>query len=225
MQSESVAAAVAEVRREIAAHASRHGVTLCAVTKGFGVDAIRLARDAGCEAIGENYAQELQSKMTELGDEPRPEVHFIGRIQSNKIRLVAPWVAVWQTVDRGDIIAEIARRAPAGTRIMIQVNAALESGKGGCRPEDVPALLAAAADNGIVVDGLMTMGPTSQDPDDTRRTFRAVRRLADGHGLVGCSMGMSGDLRIALEEGSTLVRVGTRLFGERPVRPSPTGVL
>lgn len=225
MQSDLVTAAVAEVRREIAAYASRPGVALCAVTKGFGVDAIRLARDSGCEAVGENYAQELQAKMTQLGDEPHPEVHFIGRIQSNKIRLIARWVAVWQSVDRPEIVAEIARRAPAGVRIMIQVNAALESGKAGCRPEDVPALLAAAADNGIVVDGLMAMGPTSQDPDDTRRVFRTVRRLADEHGLVGCSMGMSGDLRIALEEGSTLVRVGTRLFGERPVRPSPTGVL
>lgn len=195
------------------------------MTKGFGAGAIRLARDAGCEAIGENYAQELQSKMTELGIEPRPEVHFIGRIQSNKIRLVAAWVAVWQTVDRREIIAEIARRAPAGARIMIQVNAAMESAKGGCRPDEIPALLAAAADNGIVVDGLMTMGPTSQDPEDTRLVFRTVRRLADDHGLVGCSMGMSGDLRIALEEGSTLVRIGTRLFGERPVRRSPAGVL
>lgn len=225
MQSDLVAAAVAEVRGEIAAHASRPGVKLCAVTKGFGVDAIRAARDAGCDAIGENYAQELQTKMVELGDEPRPETHFIGRIQSNKIRIVAPWVDVWQTVERAEIIAEIARRAPVGTRIMIQVNAAMEPGKGGCRPEDVPDLIAAAATHGVGVDGLMAMGPTSQDPEHTRRTFRAVRRLADEHGLVHCSMGMSGDVRIALEEGSTVVRIGTRLFGDRPVRPSPTGVL
>lgn len=225
MQPDLVAAAVAEVRREIAAHASRPGVLLCAVTKGFGIDAIRIARDAGCDAIGENYAQEMATKIAALGAETHPEVHFIGRIQRNKIKVAAPWVAVWQTVDRVDVLVDIARRATGPVRVMVQVNAAQEAGKGGCRPEEVSDLLAAAAVHGATVDGVMTMGPTSQDPELTRRAFRTARRLADDLGLTHCSMGMSGDLRIALEEGSTLVRLGTRLFGERPLPPLSTGIL
>lgn len=225
MQLEAVIAAVAEVRRDIAAWASRPGVRLCAVTKGFAADAIRAAREAGCDAVGENYAQELIGKMITLGNESRPEVHFIGRIQSNKVRALAPHVAVWQSVDRTSVIAEIGRRAPAGTRVMIQVNTTDEPDKSGCFPGDVGALVAAARTHGLVVDGVMTMGPTSQDPDATRAAFALARRIADEHGFVACSMGMSGDLRIALEEGSTLVRIGTRLFGQRPVAPLPSGVL
>jgi len=124
-------------------------------------------------------------------------------------------VDVWQSVDRDSIVDELAKRA-GGARIFVQVNATDEPDKGGCSINDVEGLVERARSRGLEVLGLMTVGPTNGDPKGTRRAFALVRALADQLGLSGCSMGMSGDLDIALEEGTTLVRVGTALFGERP---------
>jgi hypothetical protein len=133
------------------------------------------------------------------------------------VRQLAGRVDVWETVDRMRLVAEIARRAPGAT-VLIQVDTAGEQGKGGCAPAAVADLVGAARATGLVVDGLMTVGPTAGGPEAARPGFRLVRRLADDLGLATCSMGMSGDLEVAVEEGATEVRVGTALFGTRAPR-------
>ena len=214
MDESAVAQRLANLRRLVAAGATRGPVAVCAVTKGFGPEAVTLAHRLGCDAIGENYAQEAITKITAVGS-AHPPVHFIGRLQSNKIRSLVGVVSVWQSVDRASIVEEIAKRS-AGARIYVQVNATGESDKGGCEPRGVAGLVEQAQRSGLVVHGLMTVGPTDEDPQRTRDAFASVRALADQLGLVGCSMGMSGDLEIALAEGTTMVRLGTALFGERP---------
>jgi PLP dependent protein len=209
---ESVIERVADVRRRIAAAGGRD-VRLVAVTKTFGVEAVQAAMAAGCDGIGENYAQELVAKLGDL--DPLPLVHFIGQLQSNKVRVVAPYVAVYETVDRTSLAAEIARRHPGAT-VLVQVHTSAEPGKGGCRPEEVPVLVEETRAMGLDVAGLMTVGPTLGGPSAARAGFRVVRGLVDQLGLRVCSMGMSDDLEVAVEEGSTQVRVGSALFGPRP---------
>jgi pyridoxal phosphate enzyme (YggS family) len=206
-----------EVRRRL--DASSGDVVLVAVTKTFPSDAWAAVVRAGGRDVGENYAQELMTKSRDYAerfpDLPRPRVHFIGRLQSNKVRGLANVVDLWQTVDRTSLIVEIARWAP-GAHVLLQVNATGEPDKGGCPPEQVGALVAEARGMGLVVDGLMVVGPTDGDPDRTRQAFADVGRLADHEGLAVRSMGMSADLEIAVDEGSTMVRVGSALFGDRP---------
>jgi pyridoxal phosphate enzyme (YggS family) len=192
-------------------------VELVAVTKGFGADAVAAAASAGCRSIGENYAQELLSKRDAIAAARPVALHFIGRLQSNKVRQVAALVDVWETVDRPGLIAELARRAPGAT-VLIQVNTTGEADKGGCRPDDTAGLVAAGREAGLDVDGLMPVGPTTGGPEAARPGFRRVRRLVDALGLRTCSMGMTDDLEVAIEEGTTRVRVGTALFGPRPRR-------
>lgn len=213
MDEAAVARRLGHLRELLGAQATRGPVTVCAVTKGFGPDAMRLAHRLGCDAVGENYAQEAVTKLAEVGDE-HPPLHFIGRLQSNKVRSLANLVAVWQSVDRVGLIDEIAKRAPAA-RIYVQVNATGEPDKGGCEVIDAASLVDRARAAGLMVEGLMVVGPTVPHEAETRRAFATVRRLADDLALQGCSMGMSGDLEIALAEGATLVRVGSALFGDR----------
>ena len=144
-------------------------------------------------------------------------MHFIGQLQTNKVRQLAGLVDVWESVDRPRLVAELARRAP-GARVLVQVDTTGEEGKGGCPIADVPALVRTATDAGLAVAGLMTVGPTEGGPEAARPGFRAVRALVDELGLTTCSMGMTADLDVALEEGSTEIRVGTALFGPRPPR-------
>ena len=207
----SVAESLQRVRDRIAAAGGDESVAVLAVTKGFDAEAIEAALAAGCTAIGENYAQELLAKRAALA---AAEVHFIGRLQSNKVRSLAGVVQVYESVDRLSVIHELARRDP-GARILVQVNATGETGKGGCAPDDTASLVGHAIDSGLDVRGLMTVGPTFGPPSDARPAFRTVRALADRLGLVECSMGMTADLEVAVEEGSTEVRVGTALFGPR----------
>ncbi|MFZ9397370.1 MAG: YggS family pyridoxal phosphate-dependent enzyme [Ilumatobacteraceae bacterium] len=190
-------------------------VTVIAVTKAFGVEALRAAVAAGCRDIGENYAQELVDKMREYGDHDRPTVHFIGRLQSNKVKMLAPVVDVWQSVDRASLVDEIARRAP-GARIFVQVNATGEADKGGCDPGLVPELVETARARGLRVEGLMVVGPTDGDPQRTATAFTKVAALAREVGVSELSMGMSDDLDLALDAGSTMVRIGSAIFGGRP---------
>jgi hypothetical protein len=212
----TVADRLAEVRRRIERAGGGPEVAVLAVTKGFGPEAMAAVVAAGCPAVGENYAQELLAKLDALGalDVPRPEVHFIGRLQSRKVRTVAGVVDVWQSIDRSVLVDEVAKRAP-GARIMVQVNVSDEPQKGGCTPAEAPGLVAAARGAGLEVEGLMTVGRTGP-PDAAREGFRMLRRLADEVGVRQRSMGMSEDLEVAVSEGSTMVRVGTALFGERP---------
>ncbi len=194
---------------------------LLPVTKAFGVEAVRAVLAAGMTDVGENYAQELLDKNGELreesGNEGRPSPirwHMIGGVQRNKVQRLVGIVSLWQTVDRPELVDEMIRRAPSA-RIMIQVDPAGTPGKGGCPPADVEGLVTRAVDGGLEVAGLMTVGVMG-DRDATGAAFRTVSRLADDLELPERSMGMSDDIELAVEHGSTMVRVGRALFGERP---------
>jgi pyridoxal phosphate enzyme (YggS family) len=204
---------VASVRRRVRELTDRE-VTLVAVTKSFGADAVHAASVAGCDAIGENYAQELLAKAPEFP--ARMPVHFIGRLQSNKVRSLVGVVDVWETVDRPSLAAEIGKRSgETPARVLLQVNTTGEGSKGGCEPRDLAALLEASALAGLRVEGVMTIGPTGASVEECRASFRTLRHLADEHGLADCSMGMSDDWETAVEEGATIIRLGSALFGAR----------
>ena len=209
-----VALRVQQIREEVA-RASSTPVAIIAVTKTFGHDAIRAAVAAHCNAVGENYAQEVLAKVEES-----PfglPVHFIGAIQSNKVRQLAPYISLWQGVDRESVISELGKRAP-GAEILLQVNTTNEDTKSGVPPQEVEALLAAGVKAGLAVRGLMTIGPTSGDMGDAEKAFLSLRSLADSLHLPECSMGMSDDYRVAVDCGSTMIRIGSRLFGPRTIR-------
>jgi pyridoxal phosphate enzyme (YggS family) len=216
-----LAARVAEVRERIRAAApDPDRVTLVAVTKGFGAAVVRHALAAGLADIGESYVQELVAKADELAAEPGPagagpRWHAIGRLQRNKVRKAAPHVALWHSVDRLALGAEIARFAP-GAAVLVQVNVAGEATKGGCEPAEVPALVDGLADRGLDVRGIMAMAPAGP-PEGARPVFNAARELRDRLGLPEASMGMTDDYEVALSEGATIVRVGRGLFGPRPL--------
>lgn len=193
-------------------------IEVVAVTKGFGAWAIEAAVGAGATMVGESYAQELEAKAPELDVEilERVDIHFIGAMQTNKVRKVAHLVAVWQSVDRPSLVREIAKRAP-GAQIMLQLDVAGVAGQGGCVVEDAPVLLQQALDAGLDVVGVMAIGPQGEPPL-VRAAFERVARFADQHSMVQRSMGMTGDLESAVAAGTTMIRVGTALFGERPPR-------
>lgn len=201
----------ADIRRRIAELTDRR-VALVAVTKSHPAGAWELAAAAGCDAIAENYAQELAAKAA-VARTSLP-VHFIGRIQSNKVRSVSGVVDVWQSVDRASVAAEIARRAPGAT-VFVQVNLTGEPTKGGCAPEEAGRLVASMRATGLLVAGAMTLGPTEPSVPARRAAFQALTRIADDLGLAERSMGMSDDFEDAVAEGSTMVRVGSALFGPR----------
>lgn len=207
-----VAARLAVVRERIEGAGGRD-VTVVAVTKGFGPDAIDAATAAGLTDVGESYAQETLAKLPSVTNRPE-RIHFIGGLQRNKVRKLADVVDVWQSVDRADLGAEIAKRAP-GARVMVQVDLSGEPSKRGCPPDAVDELVARLSDEGLVVGGLMGIGPMAE-PAAARPGFALLRGLVDRLGLAECSMGMSGDLEVAVDEGSTMVRIGTDLFGPRP---------
>ena len=192
-------------------------VDVVAVSKTFPVEAVMAVREVGGTRFGENYAKEAIDKVEDLRRRGIDgcEWHFIGALQSNKVRSLAAVVDVWQTVDRASIVDEIARRHP-GARVLLQVNSTGESTKNGCAPADVESLAVSATERGLLVEGLMTMGPTEPDREITRRAFAETARLARALGLSTLSMGMSGDWEIAVSEGSTLIRVGSAIFGDRP---------
>lgn len=229
-----VAEEIARVRQRID-DAGGRDVRLVAVTKGFPAAAAVAAVAGGADACGESYAQELVAKVAELAldpaavgppaDRPRwqpavtaepPCWHFIGNLQRNKVRQLAPWVSVWQSVDRVSLGGEIARRAPGAT-VLAQVNLSGESHRGGCPPDEAPALVEALDALGLHVVGLMGVAPAGP-PALARPGFRRLVALADRLGLPERSIGMSADLEVAVAEGATVVRVGGDLFGPRPPR-------
>ncbi len=205
-----VAEAVEAINDEIA----RFGTAACrlvAVTKGFGPDVVDTVLGCGVDDIGESYAPEVQQKAPNLDD---ATLHFIGRIQRNKVRKIAELVDLWHSVARLEIIEEIAKRSP-GAKILLQVQPVEDQTKDGFADRDVEAAVAHADGLGLDVCGLMTMGVMG-DAAATTRTFRALAERADALGLEHRSMGMSGDRLLALEAGSTMIRVGSDLFGPRP---------
>lgn len=214
IDSTQVAERLAQVRERIA-RAGGRDVAVMAVTKTFGIDAVEAAAAAGADSIGENYAQELVAKLT--GHQGHPPVHFIGQLQSNKVRVLAPLVQVYETVDRAPLAAEIAKRAP-GAPVLVQVATTDAAGKGGCPLGEAAGLVEQCRELGLDPIGLMTVGPTEGGPEAARAGFRTVRALVDRLQLTVCSMGMSDDLEVAVQEGSTQVRVGSALFGTRAAR-------
>lgn len=209
-----VASRVAQIRGEVD-DAGGVGVSLVAVTKSFGSDAIIAAHAAGCDAVGENYAQELLDKAS--SGLPDIDIHFIGHLQSNKVRQLAPHVDLWQSVDSDSVLRELAKHSP-GARILVQVNTTGEQSKGGLQPADVGSFVERSRVAGLTVEGLMTIGPTEGTTAEKVRAFTLLRSLVDAHQLGICSMGMSDDFVTAVECGSTMIRIGSRLFGQRGAR-------
>ncbi len=206
---------LAEVRhRIVAAGGTPEGVRVVAVTKGFGSDAVDAAVAAGITDLGESYAEELASKSAATGSAgERWRWHFLGRVQRNKVRRVAGVVHLWQAVDRMAAGREIAARAPGG-RVLVQVNVSGEAQKHGCRFSEVPGLVDGLRELDLQVRGLMAVGPTGP-VEQARAGYRRLAELAATLGLGERSMGMTDDLEVAVEEGSTMVRVGRGLFGPR----------
>jgi pyridoxal phosphate enzyme (YggS family) len=219
-------ARLAAVRDAVARHQEvggwGHRARIVAVTKTHGPEAVRAAAAAGLRDIGENRVQEALQKQEALLD-LSVEWHLIGTLQRNKAKYAAGRFALIHSVDRADLAAELDRRAAPGTRqpILVQVNCSAEPQKGGVAPASLPVLLDQLRIlERIEVQGLMTMSALTEDRAEQRRAFRLLRELRDasersGHRLPELSMGMSGDYPIAVEEGATMIRLGTILFGER----------
>jgi len=216
-----IAENLARVQERIRAACSRAGrdsatVKLVAVSKGQPIEAVLLAFAAGQTAFGENYAQQLHEKADALTE---AEWHFIGALQTNKVKIVVGHAALVHTCDRVALAKELSKRAflkSIAQRVLLEVNVGREPQKGGALPEQVDALCAEVKElETLRCEGLMCIPPAGQDP---RPHFRALRELRDRLGLRELSMGMSADFEAAIEEGSTIVRVGTAIFGERPRR-------
>ena len=219
-------ARLAAVRDAVARHQEvggwSHGVRIVAVTKTHGPEAVRAALAAGIREVGENRVQEALQKQEALLD-VSVEWHLVGTLQRNKAKYAAGRFVLIHSVDRADLAAEIDRRVVPGDRqpILVQVNCSAEPQKGGVEPASLPMLLdQLRLLNRIEVQGLMTMSALTEDQAEQRRAFRLLRELRDasersGHRLPELSMGMSGDYPIAVEEGATMIRLGTILFGER----------
>lgn len=209
-----VAARVAAVRTRIVAAGGDTGqVRLVGVTKGFGPATVAAAVGAGLVDLGESYAAELGAKAA-----ASPEVrwHFVGRVQRNKVKVLAPLVYLWHSVDRPELAETIARHAPGGA-VLVQVNVSGEAGRGGCRGEDTESVVDRSRALGLDVRGLMAVGPTGPT-EAARAGFGWLAETARSLGLAELSMGMSDDLEVAVQEGATMVRVGRALFGARPAR-------
>jgi len=220
-----IAAATKQIRERIAGACKRSGrdpetVELIAVSKGHPEEVIRAAYDFGMRAFGENYAQELATKAAALKDLPDIEWRFIGHLQRNKIKLIEEARATVDTVDSVSLAEALSRRAASNARdveVLIQVNVGGESQKSGCAPEEVPQLVHAVRGlPNLVLRGLMTVAPQLDDVESTRPFFAALRKMAAAHGLPELSMGMTHDLEQAVEEGATMLRIGTAIFGARP---------
>jgi len=226
--SEDIQARVDEVRRRIAAACARAGrdpaeVTLVAVTKTFGPDDVRAAAECGLTVFGESKVQEAAHKIPLCSG--RLEWHMVGHLQRNKVRHAVELFKLIHAVDSPRLLETIsAASAEAGVTmpVLLEVNVSGEGGKFGMKPEEVSGVLAASGRLlAVSVLGLMTIPPFTEDPEGARPFCRRLRELRDrtraetGVELAQLSMGMSHDFEVAVEEGATLVRVGTAIFGQR----------
>ena len=188
---------------------------MLAVTKKSPASVLLEAYELGLRDFGENYVQEFEAKRPELGECPGARFHLIGHLQSNKSKKAAELFEVIQTVDT----AKLARRLNEENKpieVMIEVKLSGEEAKAGAAPDDVPALVEALRGcANLRLLGLMTMPPWSDDAEPSRPYFARLRALAEANGLPHLSMGMSHDLEVAIQEGATIVRIGTALFGPR----------
>ncbi len=207
-------------------------IRLLAVSKTHPVDVVLAGQAAGQELFGESYAQELVAKHDHFTSDSGPEFHFIGGLQRNKVKFVVGRAALIHSVDRLSLVKEIARRAALQDvvqPILLEVNVGGEATKSGCTPGELTDLLKAARETEhLALRGLMTLPPFDLDPEDVRPHFVALRRLRDevaaqlpdpeAASFRELSMGMSHDLEVAVEEGPTLLRVGTAIFAQRQRR-------
>jgi len=210
------------VRERVARAAERAGrraedVLLVGVSKTVDVGRIRQAIEAGVPALGENRVQEARGKIAEIG-RPVPW-HLVGHLQTNKVRDALELFDLIHSLDRLELAKELDKRGRARGRAvdtLVEVNVGGEASKGGAAPDGLGELLeAVAAMPHVRVRGLMAIPPEAKEPDASRVWFRALRKLGERHGLSELSMGMSGDFEVAIEEGATIVRVGTAIFGPR----------
>ena len=211
------AATVGEGLAEVRARVERAGgdwdaITLVAVTKDFGIDAIDAVLANGLRDCGENRAEQLVEKAAAPSAE-EVRWHYLGNVQRNKVARLAPSVHLWQGVDRLAAGEEIAKRAP-GAAVLVQMNVSGEAQKHGCRADEVHRLVDGLRTAGLDVRGLMAVGPTGP-AEAARPGFRLLSAQADRLGLPVRSMGMTEDLEVAVQEGSTMLRVGRGLFGAR----------
>ncbi|MDD5531223.1 MAG: YggS family pyridoxal phosphate-dependent enzyme [Syntrophales bacterium] len=227
---DSVSREIEEVREIIAETASRAGrdpsdVKLMAVTKSVDDERIMEAIEAGVDMIGENYVQEAKRKIEKMGR--KAPWHMIGHLQTNKAKYAVRLFDLVHSVNRIGLAQELARRSSqAGlvSRVLIEVNLSGEPTKSGAPPDQALSLIRECSRiPGLSIQGLMTMAPWSDNPEDARPFFRGLRQLRDrisgekieGISMKELSMGMSDDFQVAIEEGATIVRIGRRLFGER----------
>ncbi len=202
---------VERAREAVAAAAARAGrdpgdVEILAAVKYLAFDQVGLLLDAGVTLLGENRAQALEEKAAAW---PQARWHFIGQLQSRKVKQILPHVELIHSVASDSALRELGKHGSAATEILVEVNVAGEEGKAGVAPADLGAFLEACP---VPVVGLMTMPPLAERPEDNRRWFAALRELAERHGLRELSMGTTQDFAIAVAEGATVVRVGTRLY-------------
>lgn len=226
---ESVRERVEAVMERLARAAARSGrdadaVRLVAVSKTQPVARVAEAREAGLRVFGENYVQEAEGKIKAF---PDAEWHLIGKLQGNKVKKAVSLFGWIQTVDSPRLLAEVSRRcAEAGKAlpVLVEINLAGEGDKAGVSPDELPSLLDSAAGlPGIRLRGLMAIPPVTEDPEESRPYFARLRELLErnasrggaGEKMTELSMGMSNDFEVAIEEGATMVRVGTAVFGSR----------
>jgi pyridoxal phosphate enzyme (YggS family) len=210
---EGVTSRVAEVRRRVVdAGGDPAAIRIVAVTKGFGAGTVEAAYAAGLPDVGENYAQELTAKAA--GTAAAVRWHFLGPVQRNKVKRLAPLVSAWHGIDRSGAADAVAAASP-GVEVLVQVNVTGDPGRPGCRPEDVDALVQHCRQRPISLTGLMAVAPQG-DLDRARACFAWLARRAHQLGLKELSMGMSDDFEVAVEEGATTLRLGRVLFGSRP---------
>ncbi|MEK7214326.1 MAG: YggS family pyridoxal phosphate-dependent enzyme [Chloroflexota bacterium] len=218
-----ITANVAGIMRRIAHAAERAGrspdlVTVVAVSKTFSAAGVAAAHEAGLRHFGENWVQEAADKLPALaGLSPRPVWHMIGHLQTNKVKQALELFDLIESVDSTHLGEAIAHRAGDRTiPVLLEVNVAEEPSKHGFRPSEVAAACATLRQlPQLDVQGLMTVAPEVDDPEQVRPVFRELRRLRDQLGLAGLSMGMTGDFEVAIQEGATLVRLGRAIFGAR----------
>lgn len=213
---------LAAVRSRVEAACARAGrdpseVTIVAVSKSFGADAVLELYRAGQRHFGENRVQEAARKIPEVARAgAAPVWHLVGHLQTNKAAAALRLFAILHSVDSLKLAEAIARRAARPVDILLEVNVAREPQKYGFAPEEVSgAVRAIARLPNLNLRGLMTVAPLVENPEDVRPVFRTLRELRDANGLADLSMGMTNDFEVAVEEGATLVRVGRALFGER----------
>ena len=201
LTAERVRANLARVREELPEH-----VQILAAVKYVPLEDLGALKDAGIELVGENRAQDLEAKA-----QAHPEFrwHFIGQLQSRKVKLILPYVELIHSVASDSALRQLEKHGTPDTRILVEVNVAGEDEKAGIAPADLGDFIARCP---VTVSGLMTMPPFAEDPEDSRPHFAALKRLADEHGLGELSMGTSQDYRVAAEEGATIVRLGTILY-------------